>query len=51
MLFCILNTKKKWLSDAYINIDSRTKDDAGMAWHGIYDDVALEIWSLEVMKN
>ena len=45
MLFCILNTKKKWLSvvkglsDAHIKVDacikvySYTKDDA--AWHGM----------------
>ena len=45
MLFCILKTKKKWLSvlkgisDARIKVDSRTKDDARMAWHGIDDDV------------
>ena len=47
MLFCILKTKKKnglsvvkGLSDAHIKVDSRTKDDACMEWHGIYDDVA-----------
>ena len=46
MLFCILKTKKKWpsvvkrLIDACIKVDSRTKDDACMAWHGIDDDVA-----------
>ena len=46
MLFCILKTKEKWLSvvkgliHAHINVDSRTKDDARMTWHGIDDDVA-----------
>ena len=45
MLICILKTKKKWLSvlkrisDACIKVDSRTKDDDHMAWHGIDDDV------------
>ena len=44
-LFCILKTKKwlsvvKGLSDARIKVDSHTKDDACMAWHGIYDYVA-----------
>ena len=45
MLICILKKKKKWLSvlkgisDAHIKVDSRTKDDAHMAWHGIDDDV------------
>ena len=45
MLFCILKTKKKWLSvlkgigDARIKVDARTKDDAHMVWHGIDDDV------------
>ena len=47
MLFCILETKKKWpsvvkgLSDARIKVDARTKDDARMEWHGIDDDVKL----------
>ena len=46
MLFCILKTKKEWLSvlkgirDACIKVDSCTKDDAHMAWHDIDDDVA-----------
>ena len=46
MSFCILKTKKKWpsvlkgISDARINVDARTKDDARMAWHGIDDYVA-----------
>ena len=46
MLFCILKTKEKWLSvvkglsDARIKVDAHTKDDASMAWNGIYDDVA-----------
>ena len=46
MLFCILKTKEKWLSvvkglsDARIKVDSQTKDDACMAWHGIDDDLA-----------
>ena len=46
MLFCILKTKEKWLSvvkglsDARIKVDSRTKDDSHMAWHGIDDYVA-----------
>ena len=46
MLFCILNTKEKWLSvveglsDAHNKVDSHTKDDAIMEWHGIDDDVA-----------
>ena len=46
MLFCILETKKKWpsvvkgLSDAHIKVDARTKDDVHMAWHGIDDYVA-----------
>ena len=46
MLFCILKTKKKWLSvvkglsDARIKVDARTKDDAHLAWYGIDDDVA-----------
>ena len=46
ILLCILKTKKKWLSvvkglsDARIKVDARTKDDARMAWHGIYDYVA-----------
>ena len=45
MLVSILKTKKKWLSvlkgisDAHIKVDAHTKDDARMAWHGIYDDV------------
>ena len=46
-LFYILKTKKKCLSvsvkglgDAHIKVDARTKDDFGMAWHGIDDDVA-----------
>ena len=45
MLFCILKTKKKWpsvlkgISDACIKVDSHTKDDSHMAWHGIDDDV------------
>ena len=57
ILFSILKTKEKWLSvvneisDAKIKVDAHTKDDAQMAWNGIDDDVALEIWSLEVMKN
>ena len=44
MLICVLK-KKKWLSvlkvisDAVIKVDSCTKDDACMAWHGIDDDV------------
>ena len=39
MLFCILKTKKKWLSvvkglsDARIKVDARTKDDSRMEWH------------------
>ena len=47
MLFCILKTKEKWLSvvkglsDCCVKVDSHTKDDVDMAWHGIYDDVAL----------
>ena len=46
LLFCILKTKKKWLSivkglsDVHIKVDARSKDDAGMACHDIYDDVA-----------
>ena len=46
MLFCIIKTKKKCpsvvkgLSDARIKVDSRTKDDFGMAWNGTDDDVA-----------
>ena len=40
MLFCILNTKKKWLSVVKGLSDARTKDDVGMAWHEIDDDVA-----------
>ena len=45
MLFCILKTKKKWpsvvkgLSDDHIKVDSHTKGDFCMAWHGIDDDV------------
>ena len=45
MLFCILKTKKKWLSvlkgisDAHIKVDAYTKDDGRMAWNGIDDDV------------
>ena len=39
-LFCILKTKKKWLSDGRIKVDFHTKDDVDMAWHGIDDDVA-----------
>ena len=33
ILFCILKTKKKGLSDAHIKVD------VGMAWHGTDDDV------------
>ena len=47
ILICILKTKKeKWLSvvkglcDACIKVDSHTKDDVRMEWHGIDDDVA-----------
>ena len=45
ILFCILKTEKwlsvvKGLSDACIKVDSHTKDDAHMAWHGIDDYVA-----------
>ena len=49
MLFCILKTKKKWISvlkgisDACIKFDAHTKGDLCMAWHGIDDDVVLEI--------
>ena len=46
MLFCILKTKKNWLSvitglsDTRIKVDAQNKDDACMAWHGIDDDKA-----------
>ena len=46
MLFCILKTKEKWLSvvkglsDSHSKVDSPTKDDDDMEWHGIDDDVA-----------
>ena len=40
MLFCILKTKEKWLSVVKGLSDAHTKDDDGMAWHGIDDDVA-----------
>ena len=46
ILFFILKTKKKWpsvvkgLSDARIKVDSHTKDDAHMVWHGVDDDVS-----------
>ena len=45
IVFCILKTEK-WLivvnrlSDSSINVDSHTKDDVSMEWHGIDDDVA-----------
>ena len=44
ILFCTLNIEKwlsvvKGLSDARIKVDSHTKDDSRMAWHGIDDDV------------
>ena len=46
ILFCILKTKKKWLSvvkglsDARIKVDAHTKDDLGMAWNCIDDGVS-----------
>ena len=42
----MLKTKEKWLSvvkglsEARIKVDDHTKDDVGVAWHGIDDDVA-----------
>ena len=47
-MLLVLHTKykKKWqsvvkgISDAHIKVDVFTKDDACMAWNGIYDDVA-----------
>ena len=41
ILFCILKTKKKWLSvvkglsDSHIKVDACNKDDDCMAWHGM----------------
>ena len=45
ILFCTLKIEKwlsvvKGLSDAHIKVDSHIKNDARMAWHGIYDSVA-----------